>query len=373
MKYYLVAGERSGDLHGGNLIRQIHRLDPNAQVRCWGGDAMQGAGAELVTHYRDMAFMGFLEVVKNLKTISNFLKICKQDLLSFQPDAVILIDYPGFNLRIAKFAKKQGWPVYYYIAPKTWAWNAKRTHKLRKYVDRVFSILPFEESFFKKYDVNVTYVGNPLLDAIDGFQPDPMFRTQQNIPQKSIIALLPGSRKQEIENVLSVMLEVVSRFPEAHFVVAAVGNLPAYYYNLVRSHSQVSIVTDQTYQVLQIADLAIVTSGTATLETALFNVPQIVVYKTSTVSYRIARTLIRVPYISLVNLIMDREVVPELIQNDFSSDNIGEIARELVTNSSRRVSQLNAYSELRQNLGTYPSSCKVAEEVVNEISLKQQF
>ena len=367
MKYYLVAGERSGDLHGGNLIREIHRKDPEAEVRCWGGDAMEVAGAELVTHYREMAFMGFLEVVKNLKTIRNFLQTCKQDLLDFQPDAVILIDYPGFNLRIAKFAKKQDWPVYYYIAPKTWAWNAGRTHKLRKYVDQVFSILPFEESFFRKYDVNVTYVGNPLLDAINNFRSDPLFRQQRRIPEKPIIALLPGSRRQEIDNVLAVMLDVVTTFPAAHFAVAAVGNLPAYYYNPVRSHPQVSIVTDQTYQVLSIADLAIVTSGTATLETALFNVPQIVVYKTSTISYRIARALIRVPYISLVNLIMDGEVVPELIQKEFNSEKVSNIGQKLLANSEERQAQLASYKLLRNLLGDSDTSSEVAQKILDDL------
>jgi lipid-A-disaccharide synthase len=367
MKYYLVAGERSGDLHGGNLIREIHQLDSEARIRCWGGDAMEQAGGELVTHYRDMAFMGFLEVIKNLRTIRTFLKICKRDMVSFQPDAVVLIDYPGFNLRIAKFAKQQGWPVYYYIAPKTWAWNAKRTHKLRKYVDRVFSILPFEEPFFREYGVDVTYVGNPLLDAINNFQPDSLFRQQQNIPEKPIIALLPGSRKQEILNVLSIMLEVVPRFPEAHFVVAAVGNLPAYYYNLVRAHSQVSIVTDQTYQVLNIADLAIVTSGTATLETALFNVPQIVVYKTSTISYRIAKALIRVSFISLVNLIIDREVVPELIQKDFSSEKIVNIGKRLLEETEDRKTQLHYYQLLRSILGKTNSSSQVAQVLIDDL------
>jgi len=369
MKYYLVAGERSGDLHGGNLIREIHRLDSEARIRGWGGDAMQQAGAELVTHYRDTAFMGFLEVVKNLKTIRSLLQNCKQDMLEFQPDAVILIDYPGFNLRIAKFAKQQGWRVYYYIAPKTWAWNAKRTHKLRKYVDEVFSILPFEKPFFQEYGVNVTYVGNPLLDSINNFQPDPIFRQQEGIPEKPIIALLPGSRQQEIENVLSVMLEVVPRFPEAHFVVAAVGNLPAFYYNSVRSHAQVSIVTDQTYQVLNIADLAIVTSGTATLETALFDVPQIVVYKTSTISYRIAKALIRVPFISLVNLIMDREVVPELIQKDFSPEHIAESGKKLLGKTEQRQNQLEDYQVLRGILGDTNASAKVAQKIFDELHM----
>ncbi|WKN43217.1 lipid-A-disaccharide synthase [Tunicatimonas pelagia] len=363
MKYYIVAGERSGDLHGGNLIREIRQLDSEAQIRCWGGDSMEEAGGILVKHYRDLAFMGFWEVLKNLHTIRGFLKFCQADILKYKPDAVILIDYAGFNLRIARFAKEQEFRVYYYIAPKTWAWNASRTHKLRKYTDRVFSILSFEPDFFKKYGVNATYVGNPLKDAIRNFEPDPSFREKHQLGCEPIIALLPGSRKQEIQNVLNTLLEAVPHFPQTHFVVAAVGNLPSSFYDPVRSHPQISIVTDETYQVLREAHLAIVTSGTATLETALFNVPQVVVYRTSTVSYRIARALIRVRYISLVNLIMDSEVVPELIQQDFTVENIVSWSKKLLVETEERESQFQAYTELQAVVGDRPTSRIVAEQI----------
>ncbi len=367
MKYYIVAGERSGDLHGGNLIREIQKLDAKAQIRCWGGDSMKEAGGVLVKHYRDLAFMGFYEVLKNLLTIRGFLKFCQADILKFQPDAVILIDYAGFNLRIARFAKENGFRVYYYIAPKTWAWNAARTHKLRKYTDRVFSILSFELTFFEKYGVNVTYVGNPLKDAIRSFEPDTSFRENHQISREPIIALLPGSRKQEIQNVLNTLLEVVPHFPKAQFVVAAVGNLPPSYYESVCSHSQIRIVTDETYQVLSVANFAIVTSGTATLETALFGVPQVVVYRTSTISYRIARALIRVPYISLVNLIMDAEVVPELIQQDFSVENVVAWSKKLLKDTKERENQLQAYASLQEVVGDRPTSRIVAEEIINDL------
>lgn len=367
MKYYIIAGERSGDLHGGNLIRSLRQADPQSEVRAWGGDEMERAGATLVKHYREMAFMGFLEVLKNLSTIRGFLKECQKDLAEFQPDAVILIDYPGFNLRMAKFAKSQGWPVFYYIAPKTWAWNSSRTHKLRKYVDHVFCILPFEESFFRSYGVNVTYVGNPVKGTINQFTPDPTFRERHQIGENPIIALLPGSRQQEIQNILTTMLAVVPQFPQYRFVVAAVDNLPPSFYDPVKDQPQVTVVTGETYQVLYQARAAVVTSGTATLETALFKVPQIVCYKTSYFSYRIARALIKVPYIALVNLIANKEVVPELIQQDFQPPLISARLRELVDETAYRTTQLREYTQLAEQLGEQPSSELVAHQIVSEL------
>lgn len=330
---------------------------------------MEAAGGVLVKHYRNLAFMGFWEVLKNLFTIRGFLKSCQADLIKFQPDAVILIDYAGFNLRIARFAKENGLRVYYYIAPKTWAWNASRTHKLRKYTNRVFSILAFEASFFEKYGVNVTYVGNPLKDAIRNFKPDPSFREKHQIGAKPIIALLPGSRKQEIQNVLKTLLAVVPNFPQAQFVVAGVGNLPSEYYDPVRSHAQISVVIDDTYQVLSEAQFAIVTSGTATLETALFGVPQVVVYRTSPFSYHIARTLIRVPYISLVNLIMNTEVVPELIQQNFTVNNVVTWSKKLLDESDEQSKQLQDYAKLQEVVGDRPTSQIVAEAISQELTL----
>ncbi|MEQ9440529.1 MAG: lipid-A-disaccharide synthase [Cyclobacteriaceae bacterium] len=367
MKYYIIAGERSGDLHGGNLIKAIHQQDPEAEVRCWGGDDMEKAGATLVRHYRDMAFMGFWEVFKNLRTIQGFLKTCQADLTAFQPDAVILIDYPGFNLRMARFAKEQGWPVYYYIAPKTWAWNASRTHKLRKYVDRVFSILPFEEAFFQQYGVNVTFVGNPLQYTIEQFQPDFSFREHHALTKQPVVALLPGSRKQEIQNILTTMLEVVPHFPDVQFLVAAVDNLPASFYEPVHNHPQVKVITGETYQILYESRVAVVTSGTATLETALFGVPQIICYKTSYLSYRIARALIRVPFIGLVNLIAEKEVVPELIQHDFQPERITELVKSLLVDSERRKTQLQEYDSLKNQLGGQPTPALVAQQIYTDL------
>ncbi|MFP4090779.1 MAG: lipid-A-disaccharide synthase [Cyclobacteriaceae bacterium] len=370
MKYYIIAGERSGDLHGANLIKALREQDEQAEIRCWGGEAMEAAGAELVVHYRDLAFMGFLEVAKNLDTIRKFLKQCEKDLLRYQPDVLILIDYPGFNMRMAKFAKKQGMLVNYYISPKIWAWNQGRARKIKANVDRMFCILPFEKEFYKKFDYPVDYVGNPLLDAIREFSPAPDFRKKYGLDERPLIAVLPGSRRQEVSTMLQTMLALVPDFKDYQFAVAAVNNLPDEVYAQARKLENVSVIEGQTYDILHQARAALVTSGTATLETALFEVPQVVCYKTSTLSYLIARSLIKVPYISLVNLIADEEVVPEMIQADFSHSKLKAVLEKLLGPTETREAQLQAYRRIKHLLGKERASEKVARLIVNQ--LKEQ-
>ena len=364
MKYYLIAGERSGDLHGANLMKGILQHDPAAEFRAWGGDLMQQKGATLVTHYTDMAFMGFLEVVKNLPTILGFLKKCKSDLLEFQPDVLILIDYPGFNLRMAAFAKKRGLKVFYYISPKVWAWNQKRALKIKKNVDRMFVIFPFEVDFYKKYDYDVTYVGNPLMDAIEDFTPDPDFIRKNKLNEKKIIALLPGSRKQEVTGTLDTMLSIQTSFPDYEFVIAAVTSLPGSLYEKYQKLPNVTVVFEATYDLLSVAQAALVTSGTATLETALFGVPEVVCYRTSVVSYAIAKSLIRVPYISLVNLIMEKESVRELIQNEFSTKHLIEELRAILPGKAKRLTVLHDYKVLKKKVGKAGASQRAGAEMV---------
>ena len=365
MKYYLIAGERSGDLHGSNLIGGIKENDPEAAFRGWGGDMMAAAGMELVTHYKDTAFMGFLEVAMNLHKISGFLKKCKADILEYKPDALILIDYPGFNLRIAAFAKKRGLKVFYYISPKVWAWNQKRAWKIKQNVDHMFVIFPFEIDFYKKFDYKVDYVGNPLMDAIAAFKPDRAFKQKNGLPaDKPVIALLPGSRQQEIIGMLDIMLTVKQHFPDHQFVIAGVSNLPkSLYEKYIHAHNAV-IVYESTYDLLSIADAALVTSGTATLETALFGVPEVVCYKTSAFSYAIAKRLIRVPFISLVNLILEKEAVRELIQDDLNEDLLVEELKAILPGGAKHQDQKENYQTLQQLVGGPGASGRAGELIV---------
>jgi len=352
MNYYLIAGERSGDLHGANLLKGIKENDPDAKFRGWGGDMMAAEGMELVTHYKDTAFMGFLEVALNLHKISGFLKKCKSDILAYQPDVVILIDYPGFNLRIAEFAKKEGRKVFYYISPKVWAWNQKRAWKIKKNVDRMFVIFPFEIDFYKKYDFPVDYVGNPLMDAIKAFNPDPDFKKKNKLdPHKPVIALLPGSRKQEIIGMLDLMLTVQPHFPNHQFAIAGVKNLPSSLYEKYVSAGKATIVYEATYDLLSIAEAALVTSGTATLETALLNIPEVVCYKTSGFSYAVAKAVIKVRFISLVNLIMDKEVVTELIQQNLNERMLVKELSDILPGGTKRAKLLEDYASLQQKVG----------------------
>jgi lipid-A-disaccharide synthase len=368
MKYYLIAGERSGDLHGSNLIKAIKQHDPNAEFRAWGGDMMQAAGASLIKHYAEMAFMGFWEVAKNLGTISGFLKECKTDLLAYRPDVLILIDYAGFNMRMARFAHENGIQTFYYISPKVWAWNQNRALKLKRDVDRLFVIFPFEKAFFKRFDYEVDYVGNPLFDAIADFTPNPDFLTQNHLDtNKPIIALLPGSRRQEVEQMLTLMTSTKSQFPDYQYVIAGVSNLPDSLYKPFEKED-IKRVTDDAYNLLSVATAALVTSGTATLETALFNVPQVVCYKTGALSYMIAKQLIRVPYISLVNLVAEKEAVKELIQNDLTTEHLIEELRDILPNGAKREIQLQDYRHVKALLGDKGASEKTGKLMVEYLT-----
>jgi len=368
MNYYLIAGERSGDLHGANLIKAIRSYDSPATFRAYGGEQMEAAGAVLVRHYREMAFMGFLEVVKNLGTIRRIMRECQADLLANRPDVLILIDYAGFNLRMARFARKHGIRVFYYISPKVWAWNQRRALKIKATVDKLFTILPFETEFFAKYDYQVEYVGNPLLDALADFQPNPSFRQQLGIDARPVIALLPGSRHQEITSILPLMLRVVDRFPGYQFVVVTVSNLPVSLYDaLLADYPGVLRVDDAAYDLLHLSTAALVTSGTATLETALLNIPQVVCYRTTGISYAIAKNLIAVPFISLVNLIANREVVKELIQNDLTPDQITTELHCILPGQEGRLTVLSGYADVQEKMGTPGASERAGRLMVEAL------
>ncbi len=349
MKYYIIAGEASGDLHGSNLIKQIHAKDTTANIHCWGGDLMQEAGSILIKHYRDLAFMGFAEVIKNLPTIFKNIKFCKQDILNFKPNVLVLIDYPGFNLRIAEWAKQQGFKVVYYISPQVWAWKANRVKKMKLCIDKMLCILPFEKEYYNNtWNWDVEYVGHPLVEVINNFK---LQISNYKLPYSKIVALLPGSRKQEIAVKLPIMLEVAKSFPDYQFVVAkAPGQDDAFYEPFLSAYQNVSSVRNDTYNLLMQSTAALVTSGTATLETALFGVPEVVCYKGSNISYQIAKRLIKIKFISLVNLIMNKEVVKELIQQELTSKNlVNELG--LLLNSEQRISQLSSdYTALKNIL-----------------------
>ncbi|MEY3179524.1 MAG: hypothetical protein RJB42_1767 [Bacteroidota bacterium] len=341
MKYYIIAGEASGDLHGSRLINAILKNDPEATIRAWGGDKMEEAGATIIKHYRDLAFMGFTEVVSNISTILSNMKFCKNDICTFNPDVVVFIDYPGFNLPIAKFVKSKGYKTVYYISPQIWAWKEKRIHTIKKVVDKMMVILPFEKTFYEKWKYPVDYVGHPLIEIIDQYKlslnKEEVILSLGIPTGKKIIALLPGSRKQEIAKKLPIMLESSNDFPEALFVVAqAPGISDDFITAYTNKYTNVKLIKNKTYDLLSIADAALVTSGTATLETALFRVPEIVCYKGSPISYAIAKKLIKVKYISLVNLIMDQPIVKELIQHELTAENIKQELKELLYNEDRK-------------------------------------
>lgn len=365
MKYYIIAGEASGDLHGANLIKELFVGDAHANVRCWGGDLMAQTGATLVKHYRDLAFMGFVEVVMNIKTILRNIKFCKQDIAQYKPDVLVLIDYPGFNMRIAKWAKQQGLKVVYYISPQIWAWKQNRVHALRRDVDRMLCILPFEVSFYKKFGWDVDFVGHPLLDAVAQRKPKVLL---PELPKdKPIVALLPGSRTQEIKTMLPVMLQVAENFPEYTFVIAGAPSRKAAFYDAFKRGKNVFLVLDETYNLLQQAHAALVTSGTATLETALFNVPEVVCYKGSTLSYHIAKRLVKVAYISLVNLVMDTMLVKELIQHDFTVKNVTQELK-LILETKRYAEIKQGYISLKERLGGIGASANAARIIIEEAS-----
>lgn len=363
MKYYIIAGEASGDLHASNLIKAIKEKDQNAEFRFWGGDLMsEVSGQKPVKHYKDLAFMGFLEVVQNLGTILKNIKFCKKDIENYKPDVLILVDYPGFNLRIAKFAKELGIKIVYYISPQLWAWKENRVETIKKYVDEMLVILPFEKDFYKKHNVDAHFVGHPLLDAISGLKEIDVqkFKSENQLNEKKIIALLPGSRKQEVEKMLELMLSVRSYFPDYQFVIAGAPSLSKEFYQKFVD-DDVHFVSNKTYDLLRCSKAALVTSGTATLETALLNIPEVVCYRGSKISYEIGKRLIgkNIKYISLVNLIMDKEIVTELIQNELNTNNLVHELNLILNENRKKI--LSDYSELREKLGGKGASENAAE------------
>ena len=367
LKYYIIAGEASGDLHASNLMKAILQKDHNSEFRFWGGDLMEKvANQKPVKHYKELAFMGFLEVAMNIRTILKNIKICKEDIKNYQPDVLVLVDYPGFNLRIAEFAKSIGIKVVYYISPQLWAWKEGRVETIKKYVDEMLVILPFEKDFYKKHQVNAHFVGHPLLDAISDLAPIDAenFKKENGLNDKEIIALLPGSREQEVEKMLSLMLSVRDYFKNYQFVIAGAPSLPKEFYQKFVD-DDVHFVSNKTYDLLRCSKAALVTSGTATLETALLNVPEIVCYRTSTISYEIGKRVVKnIKFISLVNLIMDREIVKELIQKELNTENLVTELQKILE-GQKRDEMLKNYELLREKLGGKGASEHAAEIIVN--------
>lgn len=369
MKYYIIAGEASGDLHAANLMKAIVAEDPQADFRFWGGDLMQKVGGTLVKHYRDLAFMGFLEVLMNLRTITKNLAFCKKDITQFAPDVIIYVDYPGFNMRIAKWARQEGYKNHYYISPQIWAWKEGRIKAIKKDVDEMYVILPFEKAFYEeKHNFPVHFVGHPLIDEISARTPvvPENFRKEHQLDDRPIIALLPGSRKQEIQKMLEIMLSITSDFPDYQFVIAGAPSQDLEFYEPFLKKNRVHIVMNQTYNLLDVAHAALVTSGTATLETALFKVPEVVCYKGGRISYEIAKRVINLDYISLVNLIMDKEVVKELIQTEFNTKTLKKALTEILEEEKRKA-LFDEYYKLEQKLGGVGASANTAKLIVNAI------
>ncbi len=359
MKYYIIAGEASGDLHGSHLIKSIHREDAGAQIRCWGGDKMQQAGATLVKHYRDLAFMGFVEVALHLRTVFRNLHFCKADILAFKPDVLVLIDYPGFNLRISGWAKQHGIKVAYYISPQVWAWKESRVERIKRSVDKMLVILPFEKDFYRKHDYDVEYVGHPLTEVVE----QELLRPLEPLSDKPVIAILPGSRSQEIKAKLPLMLTAVKHFPEYRFVIAQAPGQEDELYRRIIGDKSAGLVKNRTYELLRQAKAAMVTSGTATLETALFGVPQVVCYKGNPLSYLLAKKLIKVKYISLVNLVLDKSCVTELIQNDLTENKLKQELNDLLHNPERQDRIQNQYTRLWELLGEHKAAETAAKEI----------
>ena len=367
MKYYIIAGEASGDLHGSNLIKELKRKDMQADIRCWGGDKMEAAGGKVVKHIKDLAFMGFFEVVKHLGTILNNIEFCKKDILEYKPDVVILVDYPGFNFRLFKFLKQHGFPIFYYISPQLWAWKTSRVFKVKEYVNHMFVIFPFEKEFYEKYGVSVDFIGHPLLDELKFIADEHGPATNELADAKNritddqkVIAILPGSRKQEISYLLPEYLKVINDFPDYKFVIAGLSNIGADFYKNIIGNARCEIVYDQTYAVLEQSTAALVTSGTATLETALHNVPEVISYKGSWISYFIARALIKnIRFICIVNLICDDRIVEELIQADVNKDRLIKELHHILSPDGRQK-MLRGYDLLRTKLGNTGASERAA-------------
>ena len=372
MKYYVLAGEASGDLHASNLIREINLIDPQAEFRGFGGDLMEKEGMKVLKHYRDMAFMGLVPVIMNIRTIKKNFKLCEQDLLSFHPDVLILIDYPGFNLRMARFAKAHGIRTFYYISPKIWAWKQKRVFRVKAYVDEMFTILPFESEFYGRFDYKVNYVGNPLLDAILQKKTDPdyaRFFAENQLPDKPILALLPGSRKGEISVLLPTMLEAASHFPEFQCVIAGAPNMGTEFYQPFMKSNAAPIIWDKTYEILIHSRAAIVSSGTATLETAILNVPQVVVYQLTPnwLFTPLKKYFLKTKWVSLVNIILKKEAVRELIQSDFTLENIVSEMNKIVRDPEHEKRMLADYREMMILLGDKGASKRAASLMVSKL------
>jgi len=380
MRYYIIAGEASGDLHASNLMRELKKRDPEADFRVWGGDLMAAQGGTLVQHYRDTAYMGAWEVLMNLRSIFRNLHHCREDILRYMPDVVILVDYPGFNMRIARFAHNQGFRVFYYISPKIWAWNRGRVRRIRRYVDKMFTILPFETEFFARYNVPVAYSGNPLLDAIHNRpykdEPRQQFLERHHLPDLPIVAVLAGSRRQEIDRLLPDMLAMMQHFPDHQFIIAGAPSFSEEdYASYMPSKGHVKVIFDETYAILQHARAAMVTSGTATLEAALLDCPQVVCYKMwggKFTHFMARKVIIQVPYISLVNLIVDRELVKELFQNEMTRQNLKCELEALLFDEAVRQAIFSGYKELREIMGGPGSSEKTARLMLESLQNEEQ-
>ena len=370
MKYYIIAGEASGDLHGSNLVKEIFRIDKNAIIRAWGGEKMMDAGATVIKNYKDLSFMGFYEVILNLNTILKNIRFCKSDIKKFNPNKIILIDYPGFNLRIAKWAKKNNFFVNFYIAPQIWAWKESRIDIIKKYIDRLYVILPFEKNYFKnKHNYKVKYLGHPIMDSIKNFNNTDnkkSFLEKNKIDDnRKIIAILPGSRKQEIRKILKIMLNVIGNFSDYQFIIAGVPNIKKNFYRSIIKDFDVKMVENQTYDLLSNSSAALVTSGTATLETALFKVPQVVCYKTSLISFFLAKIFVKIKYISLVNLIVNKEIIKELVQSRCTKNNIiNELTQ--VLRKKNALTMKEKYDELISLIGSFGTSKRIATDIINK-------
>lgn len=374
MKYYIIAGEASGDLHGANLMKSLKGLDPAAEFRCWGGDAMRAQGGVLVKHYRDLAYMGFAEVVSHIGAILRNIRLCKRDLLQYKPHVLILVDYPGFNMRIAPFAHKHGIRTVYYIAPQVWAWRTGRIRKLKRNIDRIFTLLPFERKFYEAYGAEAFFEGNPLVDAIAAYVPDENFREKylSVADARPLVVLLPGSRKQEIARIFPTMLEVADRNPQYRYVVAGTSHIPeALYRKHLGAYPQVALEFGHTYDLFTLASAGMIKSGTSTLEAALFSVPQVVCYRTSPATYRIGRLLVNkdVAFISLVNLIMGRKVVTELLQGDFTARRLEEEFLRICQDTPERQKQLSDYVQLKEVMGKGGTSDRVAFSIISDLDV----
>lgn len=368
MKYYLIAGEASGDLHASNLIKELKLQDTKAEFRYLGGDLMQKQGGKLVRHFKETAYMGFLDVIVHLPAILKNINFIKEDIKKYNPDVLILVDYPGFNLRIAEFAHNLDLKVYYYISPKIWAWKQSRVHKIKKFIDKLFIIFPFEKDFYKQFNYEVEYVGNPIMDAIEIKDANfTVFKEKYNLEDKKIIALLPGSRKSEIKHNFPTMLKVASNFTDYQFIVAATPSLEKEVFEKYSHQYKIKLIYDDTYNLLRHSEAAIVTSGTATLETAILNIPELVCYKGDAFSYQIAKRLIKIKYISLVNLVMDKEVIKELIQYDMTAEKISNELEQILNNNVYKNTMLKNFDEMRNKLGGKGASKRTAEIIIKSL------